>query len=50
VLKTCKDREIVCELSDLYTEFLADPNNDASVLPYFDGDYWVNEAEVVIAK
>lgn len=48
VLKTCKDRGIVTEITDLYTEFMADPTNDATVLPYFEGDYWVNEAEVVI--
>ena len=50
VLKKCIDREIAFEISDLFTEFLADPTNDATVLPYFEGDYWVNEAEVIIKE
>jgi hypothetical protein len=48
MLKRCVERGIVCEYTDFHTEYLADPNNDATVLPYFEGDYWVNEAEVII--
>ena len=48
MLKACEQRGIVVQTSDLYKEFLADPNNDVTVLPYFEGDYWVNEAEVII--
>lgn len=33
---------------DIHQEYLCDPSNDATVLPYFEGDYWVNEAEVII--
>lgn len=33
---------------DIHTEYLCDYSNDATVLPYFEGDYWVNEAEVII--
>ena len=48
MLKRCVERGIVCEYTDIHTEYLADHNNDATVLPYFEGDYWVNEAEVII--
>ena len=48
MLKRCMERGIVCEMSDLHTEFLADPSIEATSLPYFEGDYWVNEAEVII--
>ena len=36
------------EVVDLHTEFLRDRSNDATVLPYLEGDYLVNEIEVVI--
>lgn len=48
MLKKCVERGIVVELTDLHAEFLANTNNEATVLPYFEGDYWVNEAEVII--
>ena len=48
LLITCQSRGIVTEITDLYTEFLANPANDATVLPYLEGEYWVNEAEVII--
>ena len=48
MLKRCVERGIVVEMTDLHTEFLADVNNEVTVLPYFEGDYWVNEAEVII--
>ena len=38
LLITCQSRGIVTEITDLYTEFLADPTNDATVLPYLEGD------------
>eukprot|EP00607_Mallomonas_marina_P011082 CAMPEP_0182423844 /NCGR_PEP_ID=MMETSP1167-20130531/9918_1 /TAXON_ID=2988 /ORGANISM="Mallomonas Sp, Strain CCMP3275" /LENGTH=519 /DNA_ID=CAMNT_0024603145 /DNA_START=677 /DNA_END=2237 /DNA_ORIENTATION=+ len=50
MLKICQQRGIVESMSDLYTEFLVDQTHDATVLPYFEGDYWVNEAEVIIAN
>lgn len=39
---------MVHDIVDLHTEYLCDPLNDATVLPYFEGDYWVNEAEAII--
>ena len=48
LLAVCKDRGIVTEMSDIFSEYLADHSLDATVLPYFEGDYWVNEAEVII--
>ena len=48
LLAVCTDRGIVTEMSDIFAEYLADHSLDATVLPYFEGDYWVNEAEVII--
>eukprot|EP01038_Epipyxis_sp_PR26KG_P004228 gene4228-6004_t len=48
MLKTCVDRKIVSEVIDIHAEYLVDTSYDATVLPYFEGDYWVNEAEVII--
>jgi hypothetical protein len=48
MLKRCVERGIVCEVTDLHSEYLADPSVEAVSLPYFEGDYWVNEAEVII--
>jgi hypothetical protein len=47
-LAISKDRGIITEISDLHSQFLSDPTFDATVLPYFEGDYWVSEAEVII--
>jgi E1A/CREB-binding protein len=48
MLNICVERKIIVEVSNIYDEYLADPSFDATVLPYFEGDYWVNEAEVII--
>jgi len=48
VLEKSKERGIVHEVVDFHTEFMADPMNDCTVMPYFDGDYWVGEAENII--
>lgn len=48
MLNVCQARGIVSEIVDIHTEYLADHSNDATCLPYFEGDYWVNEAEVII--
>ena len=38
LLLEAKERGIVKEISDLYTEFLKDPTLQGACLPYFDGD------------
>lgn len=48
MLEKCKKRGIVLEVTDIHTEYMADPNNDATVLPYFEGEYWCGEAENII--
>lgn len=48
ILHTCRDRGIITEISDLFTEYLVNTTYDATVLPYFEGDYWVSEAEVIL--
>jgi hypothetical protein len=48
MLDECKTRGIMEDITDIYAEYLADPSLDATVLPYFEGDYWVSEAEVII--
>eukprot|EP00598_Pedospumella_elongata_P008379 CAMPEP_0185012788 /NCGR_PEP_ID=MMETSP1098-20130426/98477_1 /TAXON_ID=89044 /ORGANISM="Spumella elongata, Strain CCAP 955/1" /LENGTH=2117 /DNA_ID=CAMNT_0027541853 /DNA_START=291 /DNA_END=6644 /DNA_ORIENTATION=+ len=48
MLKRCVERGIVTEYTDFHTEYLVDQSFDATVMPYFEGDYWVNEAEVII--
>ena len=37
LLVISKERGIITEISDLHTQFLSDPTNDATVLPYFEG-------------
>jgi len=48
MLVTAKERGIVVEINNLFDEFFRDPALDPTVLPYFEGDYWVGEAENVI--
>eukprot|EP00602_Paraphysomonas_sp_CaronLab_P005647 CAMPEP_0185028304 /NCGR_PEP_ID=MMETSP1103-20130426/13948_1 /TAXON_ID=36769 /ORGANISM="Paraphysomonas bandaiensis, Strain Caron Lab Isolate" /LENGTH=1753 /DNA_ID=CAMNT_0027562681 /DNA_START=94 /DNA_END=5355 /DNA_ORIENTATION=- len=50
MLERCKERGIIHEIVDMYTEYMQNPNNDATVLPYFEGDYWVGEAENIIKR
>jgi hypothetical protein len=50
MLDDCVARGIACELTDLHAEYLVDPSYDPTVLPYFEGDYWTTEAEVIIAQ
>ena len=50
ILLHSKERGIVHEILDLWGEFLEDkdPAKDATTLPYFEGDYWVGQAEDII--
>jgi hypothetical protein len=48
MLQRCKERKIVVDINDMHSEYMLDPALDCTVLPYFEGDYWVNEAEVII--
>lgn len=48
MLDKCVDRGIVTEITNLYTEFMENPANDATVIPYFEGDYFVSEIETII--
>lgn len=50
MLDACKERGIMVEVTDIFSEYLSDPSYDATVLPYFEGDYWVSEAEVIIKE
>lgn len=50
MLQKCKERGIVHEVVDFHTEYLLDSSNDATCMPYFEGDYWVGEAENIIKK
>jgi len=48
VLEECKRRGIVMEVEDIFATYMSNHANDCTVMPYFEGDYWVNEAEVII--
>lgn len=37
MLKKCVERGIVEEMTDLHTEYLTEFNNDATIMPYFEG-------------
>jgi hypothetical protein len=49
LLDEARRREIVVELTNLHEEFLAHATNDATTLPYFEGDYVVMEVSVMHA-
>jgi E1A/CREB-binding protein len=48
MLDECQKRGIIEDITDLHAEFLVDSTYDATILPYFEGDYWTTEAEVII--
>lgn len=53
MLNSAKERGVVSEITSLYEYFLgenASSTTDASDLPYFDGDYWINQAEDIIKE
>jgi hypothetical protein len=50
MLKTCEERGIVKSTTNMYDLYFADVKNHATVIPYLEGDYWVNEAESIIKE
>ncbi|KAL3805325.1 hypothetical protein HJC23_009032 [Cyclotella cryptica] len=48
MLKDCQRRGIVGKLTNAYDLYFSDPKNDASVLPYMEGDYFPAELENII--
>ncbi|EWM19928.1 creb-binding protein [Nannochloropsis gaditana] len=45
-----QEQGIVHSITTLYDEHFLDPNNDATVLPYMEGDYWIGEVENLIKE
>lgn len=41
---------IVAEITTLFDENFTNPENNATVLPYMEGDYWIGEAENLIKE
>ena len=50
LLVEAKNRGIVTEISDLFTEFFKDTSKDGTTFPYFDGDHCVTMAESIIKE
>jgi len=50
MLEECQRRDIVGKVTNMYDEYLNDPNLDFSAVPYFDGDYFPGEAENIIKQ
>jgi len=48
MLVECQRRGIVGKITNMYDLYFSDPKNDASVVPYMDGDYFPAEAENII--
>lgn len=48
MLKDCQKRGIVGKLTNAYDLYFANPKNDATVLPYMEGDYFPAELENII--
>jgi E1A/CREB-binding protein len=48
MLVECQKRGIVGKLTNMYDLYFADEKNDATVVPYMDGDYFPAEAENII--
>jgi E1A/CREB-binding protein len=48
MLVDCQRRGIVGTVTNMYDLYFSDPKNDASVVPYMDGDYFPAEAENII--
>ena len=50
MLDTCLARGVVKSVTNMYDLYFKDPKNNATVIPYLEGDYWVGEAENVIKE
>lgn len=48
MLVECQRRGIVGKLTNMYDLYFSNPKNDATVVPYMDGDYFPAEAENII--
>jgi len=48
MLVIAQERGIVGRLTNMYDLYFADEKNDATVVPYMDGDYFPSEAEMII--
>lgn len=48
MLVECQRRGIVGTLTNMYDLYFADPKNDATVVPYMEGDYFPAEVENII--
>ncbi|GMI37860.1 hypothetical protein TrCOL_g8586, partial [Triparma columacea] len=50
MLDVCKDRGVVKSVTNMHELYFNDPKNDATIIPYLEGDYWVGEAENIIKE
>lgn len=48
MLIECQRRGIVGKLTNMYDLYFSNPKNDATIVPYMDGDYFPAEAENII--
>ena len=50
MLDNCVQEGSVLSLTNLYDDYFLNPLNDATCLPYLEGDWWIGEAEVCIKE
>ena len=48
MLLTCQQRGIVGKITNMYDLYFSNPKNDATVVPYMEGDYFPAEVENII--
>lgn len=48
ILETAIERRIVASMTNFYDEFLSPENADVRLLPYHEGDLWVDVAEDIL--
>lgn len=49
ILERARREGIVMDVKNLHDEYFLDAGNNPSMLPYFEGDYWVGEVENIIS-